>query len=111
MSWKEWLFALGIPKSRLSRQVKTLEEVLGNQLLNRGSRHMALTAAGEAFIRHARMALDCMVAAEAAAAEGPGAIALPAYVCGANRMEGPMTSAMRPERPSAIFSNMVALMS
>ncbi len=27
---------------------------------------MTLTEAGEAFFRHARMALDCMVAAEAA---------------------------------------------
>lgn len=58
--------ALGIPKSRISRQVKTLEESLGMRLLNRDSRHMSLTEAGEAYYRHAKMALDCMVAAEAA---------------------------------------------
>ena len=59
----------------------------------------------------ARLRSDDKVTLKQAAAEGPGAGALPAYVCGANRMEAPMTSAMRPERPSAIFSNMVALMS
>ncbi len=57
---------LGIPKSRISRQVKTLEESLGTRLLNRDSRHMSLTEAGEAYYRHAKMALECMVAAEAA---------------------------------------------
>lgn len=57
---------LGIPKSRISRHVKNLEDDLGTRLLNRDSRHMALTEAGEAYYRHARMALECMVAAEAA---------------------------------------------
>jgi DNA-binding transcriptional LysR family regulator len=57
---------LGIPKSRISRQVKTLEETLGTRLLNRDSRQMSLTEAGEAYYRHARMALECMLAAEAA---------------------------------------------
>ena len=56
---------LGIPKSRVSRQVKALEDTLGTRLLNRDSRHMSLTEAGEAYYRHAKMALDCMVAAEA----------------------------------------------
>ncbi len=58
--------ALGIPKSRISRHVKTLEVDLGTRLLNRDSRHMSLTEAGEAYYRHARMALECMTAAEAA---------------------------------------------
>lgn len=57
---------LGIPKSRISRQVKNLEEALGTRLLNRDSRHMSLTEAGEAYYRHAKMALECMMAAEAA---------------------------------------------
>lgn len=57
---------LGIPKSRISRQVKNLEEALGTRLLNRDSRRMSLTEAGEAYYRHAKMALECMVAAEAA---------------------------------------------
>lgn len=57
---------LGIPKSRISRQVKNLEASLGTRLLNRDSRHMSLTEAGEAYYRHAKRALDCMVAAETA---------------------------------------------
>jgi DNA-binding transcriptional LysR family regulator len=57
---------LGIPKSRISRQVKALEETLGTRLLNRDSRHMSLTEAGDAYYRHAKMALECMAAAETA---------------------------------------------
>jgi DNA-binding transcriptional LysR family regulator len=57
---------LGIPKSRISRQVKNLEEALGTRLLNRDSRRMSLTEAGEAYYRHAKVALECMTAAEAA---------------------------------------------
>lgn len=57
---------LGIPKSRISRQVKALEETLGTRLLNRDSRRMSLTEAGEAYYRHAKMALACMAAAETA---------------------------------------------
>lgn len=57
---------LGIPKSRISRQVGNLEASLGTRLLNRDSRHMSLTEAGEAYYRHAKRALDCMVAAETA---------------------------------------------
>lgn len=56
---------LGIPKSRISRQVKNLEETLGTRLLNRDSRRMSLTEAGEAYYRHAKVAVECMVAAEA----------------------------------------------
>ncbi len=57
---------LGIPKSRISRQVKSLEEGLGTRLLNRDSRHISLTEAGAAYYQHAKMALECMVAAETA---------------------------------------------
>lgn len=57
---------LGIPKSRISRHVKALEETLGTRLLNRDTRRMSLTEAGEAYYRHAKMALECMAAAETA---------------------------------------------
>jgi len=57
---------LGIPKSRISRQVRNLEEALGARLLNRDSRRLSLTEAGEAYYRHAKAALECMTAAEAA---------------------------------------------
>ena len=43
-----------------------LEEALGTRLLNRDSRRMSLTEAGEAYYRHAKVALECMLAAEAA---------------------------------------------
>ncbi|MHA3979158.1 LysR substrate-binding domain-containing protein [Halovulum sp. GXIMD14794] len=65
---------LGIPKSRISRQVKGLEESLGTRLLNRDSRHMSLTEAGEAYYRHAKTALECMVAAETAVRRGKDAL-------------------------------------
>lgn len=58
--------SLGIPKSRISRQVKALEETLGARLLNRNSRHMSLTEAGEAYYHHAKTALECIAAAETA---------------------------------------------
>lgn len=71
MLWKEWPFGRSAgacyPQVPSERQVKTLEAVLGNRLLNRDSRHVTLTEAGEAYYRHARIALDRMVAAEAAA--------------------------------------------
>lgn len=57
---------LGIPKSRISRHIKALEDTLGTRLLNRGPRQMSLTEAGEAYYRHAKTALECLIAAEAA---------------------------------------------
>ena len=44
--------ASGIPKSRLSRRVARLEEELGAQLLQRSTRKLSLTPAGEQFLRH-----------------------------------------------------------
>ena len=41
----------------LSRQIRDLEEEVGVQLLNRGAQGIELTAAGKAFLDHARMAL------------------------------------------------------
>lgn len=45
--------ALGIPKSRLSRRVAELEARLGVQLLQRSTRRLSLTPAGEIYLRHA----------------------------------------------------------
>ncbi len=45
--------ALGIPKSTVSRKVSELEEELGARLLQRTTRTLHLTDAGEAFHRHA----------------------------------------------------------
>jgi DNA-binding transcriptional LysR family regulator len=46
--------AIGMPKSRLSRRVARLEEQLGVQLMQRSSRKLSLTPAGESFLRHSR---------------------------------------------------------
>ena len=51
----------------LSRQIRDLEEEVGVQLLNRGAQGIELTAAGKAFLDHARMALLQAEAAKEAA--------------------------------------------
>ena len=51
----------------LSRQIRDLEEEVGVQLLNRGVQGIELTAAGKAFLDHARMALLQAEAAKEAA--------------------------------------------
>jgi DNA-binding transcriptional LysR family regulator len=56
--------ALGVPKSRLSRRVTVLEEHLGVRLLERSTRHLALTEIGQQVYEHAQAAV-----AEAAAVE------------------------------------------
>lgn len=57
--------ALGVPKSRLSRHVRQLEERLGVRLIQRTSRQFVVTEIGQTFYRHARAALDEVEAAEA----------------------------------------------
>jgi len=44
--------ALGVPKSRLSRRIAGLESLLGVRLLQRTTRKLSLTAAGELYYRH-----------------------------------------------------------
>lgn len=56
--------ALGIPKSRLSRRVADLEAGLGVQLLQRSTRRLSLTPAGEVYLRHC---VEMRDAAQAAA--------------------------------------------
>ena len=44
--------ALGVPTSRLSRRIARLEAELGMRLLQRTTRKLSLTAAGEQYLRH-----------------------------------------------------------
>ncbi|RZL94716.1 MAG: LysR family transcriptional regulator [Variovorax sp.] len=61
--------ALGIPKSRLSRRVADLEARLGVQLLQRSTRRLSLTPAGEIYLRHSAAMRDAAQAADEAVAQ------------------------------------------
>ena len=56
---------LAVPRATVSRRLARLEQRLGVRLLRRTTRALALTDAGEAFYRHARLALDAVRQAEA----------------------------------------------
>ena len=60
---------LGVPKSRLSRRVARLEEHLGTRLLQRTTRKLSLTTAGEIYYRHCSAMRDEAEAADAAIAQ------------------------------------------
>src|SRR5215207_2637517 len=60
--------ALGIPKSRLSRRVAELESRLGLRLLQRTTRKLSLTEAGELYHRHCVAMREDAEAAEEAVA-------------------------------------------
>lgn len=55
---------LGMPKSRLSRHVKNLEERLDTVLIQRTSRQFHITDSGRLFYQHARSLIDEMELAE-----------------------------------------------
>lgn len=56
--------ALGVPKSRLSRHVKQLEERMETKLIHRTTRQFKVTEVGEVFYEHARRMVDQMHVAE-----------------------------------------------
>lgn len=60
---------LGIPKSRLSRRIASLEERLGTRLVQRSTRTFAITAAGQLFLQHCLRIVAEAEAAEAAVLE------------------------------------------
>lgn len=61
--------ALGLPKSRLSRRVASLEAQLGVQLMQRSSRKLSLTQAGELYLRYCVEMRDAAQAAHEAIAQ------------------------------------------
>lgn len=58
---------VGIPKSTLSRRLSALENRLGQRLVTRSTRRLALTDFGERMLEHARRLLDELSAASALA--------------------------------------------
>ncbi len=56
---------LGVPRATVGRRLQRLEERLGVRLLRRTTRALALTDAGDALYRHARIVLDAVEQAEA----------------------------------------------
>ncbi|AUX44926.1 LysR family transcriptional regulator [Sorangium cellulosum] len=65
---------LGVPRATISRRLARLEERLGVRLLRRTTRSLALTDAGEALLRHARIVLDAVHHAEASVRKADGAV-------------------------------------
>ena len=60
--------SLGVPKSRLSRRISELEARLGVRLLQRTTRKLSLTEAGEIYHRHCRAVREEAEAADEAVA-------------------------------------------
>lgn len=58
---------LGVPKSTLSRRMASLEATLGERLLTRSTRRLAITEFGEGILEHARRLLEEAEAAQALA--------------------------------------------
>ncbi|NYT37080.1 LysR family transcriptional regulator [Allopusillimonas soli] len=85
---------LGIPKSRLSRRVARLEDELGVRLLQRTTRKLSLTMAGELYYRHCLAMCEQAQAASAAVAqvqvEPRGIIRVACPVTVAQTMVGPL---------------------
>lgn len=85
---------LGIPKSRLSRRVADLEAQLGVQLMQRSTRRLSLTPAGEIFLKHCAAMRDAAQAAAEAVAqiqtEPSGTVRLSCPVTLAHSSVGPL---------------------
>ncbi|MFM9924495.1 LysR family transcriptional regulator [Variovorax sp. H27-G14] len=59
--------SLSLSPATISRRISALEEELGVQLVDRTSRNLKVTEAGQAFLEHAELVLEAMAQAEEAA--------------------------------------------
>ena len=95
--------ALGVPKSRLSRRVAGLEAALGVQLLQRSTRRLSLTLAGETFLRHCAEVRDAAEAGLEAVAqvqkEPRGTVRLSCPVTLAQSSVGPLLPRFMRQHP------------
>ena len=95
--------ALGIPKSKLSRRVAELERRLGVRLLQRTTRKLSLTEAGELYHRHCVAMREAAEAAEEAVAlvhsEPRGTIRVTCPVTLAQFTVGPLVPRFLAEHP------------
>jgi DNA-binding transcriptional LysR family regulator len=97
----------GIPKSRLSRRLSSLEERLGSRLLHRSAQGFAMTPTGELVYRHAKSMLVEAEAAEAAVREAmsepSGMVRLHAPVLLGEFVLGPLLSGFAALYPKVRF--------
>jgi DNA-binding transcriptional LysR family regulator len=95
--------ALGLPKSKLSRRVAELEQRLGVRLLQRTTRKLSLTEAGELYHRHAVAMREEAEAAEDAVAmvqnEPRGTIRVTCPVTLAQTTVGPILPKFMQDHP------------
>lgn len=95
--------ALGVPKSRLSRHVNTLEEQLGVRLLQRSTRRFVVTDTGQQLFRHCEAMLAEAEAAlevvESARSEPRGRIRVACPVAVAETMLAPVLPRFLAQHP------------
>ncbi len=95
--------SLGVPKSRLSRRIGELEARLGVRLLQRTTRRLSLTEAGEAYHRHCIAMREAAEAADEAVAqvrrEPRGTVRVTCPVTLAQSTLGPLVPRFLAEHP------------
>jgi len=94
---------LNVPRSKVSKQIQALEEMLGVQLLMRSTRSLHLTAAGAAYFDAARGVLSALEEAEQRAREGVatlrGVLRVNAPVSFGVRVLGPLLPKFHAQHP------------
>jgi DNA-binding transcriptional LysR family regulator len=95
--------ALGVPKSKLSRRIALLEERLGTRLIQRSTRHFAVTETGQTYYGHCKaMLVEAEAADEAVAltqAEPRGIVRVTCPVALLDARIGDMVAAFMAEHP------------